>query len=107
MTLGVSLTHEITVNAYYGFGPEGPVGDGGGGSEGRRFVSLGGAGCSSIGGGSSTNGGGCSSSFAKLKGWPFLCFTVTAPCIFFPSLVKVNFSVFSPEHCIDVITTTY
>ena len=86
------------MNAYYWFDPGGPVGDGGGGSEGHRLVSLGGGGCSSIGGGSSTNGGGCSSSFAKLKGWPFLCFTVTAPYIFFPSLVKVNFSVFSPEH---------
>ena len=89
------------MNTYYGFGLGRPLGDGGG-DQGK--LRLGGRRCSSIGGGCSTNGGGCSFSFAQLKGWPFLCFAVTTPYIFFPSLVKVNFSVFSPERCIDVIS---
>ena len=85
------------MNTYYGFGPGRPLGDGGGD---RGKLRLGGRRYSSI-------GGGCSFSFAKLKGWPFPCFALMAPYNFFSSLAKVNFSVFSPERCIDVITTTY
>ena len=60
------------MNTYYGFGPGRPLGDGGGD---RGKLRLGGRRYSSI-------GGGCSFSFAKLKGWPFLCFAVTTPYIF-------------------------
>ena len=53
------LKHEITMNAYYGFCPGGPPGDGGGSWKGLS------PGASGDGSGCSTSGNGFSSSFAK------------------------------------------
>ncbi|KAM3704307.1 hypothetical protein ACJW31_04G166500 [Castanea mollissima] len=111
-------------NTSYWPGPEAPFGGGGGGCATRLFLGFGisgfstsggsggggggstsGGGWSTSGGGWSTSGGSCWSSLANLKSWPLLCSTVTNNS--FPSLALVNFSIFSPEYCIQVITTTY
>ena len=86
----------ITMNAYYGFCPGGPPGDGGGS---WKVLSLGAVG---DGSGCSTSGNGFSSSFAKLKGWPFLCFIVTAPYNSSSFLAQLT-----PECCIEVISKMY